>query len=825
MYLHIKRLSRRIGTTLALCLPLLCPTALNSQTIDQQAIDRAKALVSQMTLREKIDYLSGETSFSLRAIPRLGIPRILLADGPVGLRNHAPHSTLYPASVLSAATWNRSLLHRLGNSLGDDARARGVSILLGPGVNITRSPLCGRNYEYFGEDPYLTGELALQYIEGLQQRGVMATIKHFAGNNQEWSRHHVSSEIDERTLNEIYFPAFRKAVEQGHVGAVMDSYNLLNGVHSTENNWLNNVVLRQAWGFKGILMSDWTSVYSIAAAANWGIDLEMPKGKYFNYDKLKPLLESGVVDTTTINLKVQHLLQTLIAFGLLDRTQKDSTIALDCPTSRQTALELAREGIVLLKNNNELPLKGTVALVGPNANRITTGGGSGNVVPFSDKPLDKELKRMNRNTILLTDDIIYTDITPKIFADSLGRVQGFTGRYYANKRFAGKPVMTRVDSKVDFDWGYGAPTASMPVDTFSVAWEGYYSPDTDEQLMVGIGGDDGYRISIDGKVVAGDWGNHSYSARENGLSLQGGHKYKIKIEFFDNQSSAIIHVKLRKLDEARLRKGLQKAGHVVYCGGFDSSTEGEGFDRPFGLPAYQQQFIKQVAAINPHLTVVLNAGAGVDMTPWMDQAAAIVMAWYPGQEGGTALAEILTGRCTPSGKLPVTFDRRWEDNPCHDSYYANEDGREVRSVAYNEGIFMGYRGYDRLQRQPLFPFGFGLSYTTFAYSNLQLEALGNDSVRVSFTITNTGKREGKEIAQVYVRDEKATVVRPEKELKGFEKVALKPGQRKTVSVTLGRDAFSFYDIHTHQWTLQPGAFTIMVGSSSRDIKLQQQINL
>lgn len=337
MYLHIKRLSRRIGTTLALCLPLLCPTALNSQTIDQQAIDRAKALVSQMTLREKIDYLSGETSFSLRAIPRLGIPRILLADGPVGLRNHAPHSTLYPASVLSAATWNRSLLHRLGNSLGDDARARGVGILLGPGVNITRSPLCGRNYEYFGEDPYLTGELALQYIEGLQQRGVMATIKHFAGNNQEWSRHHVSSEIDERTLNEIYFPAFRKAVEQGHVGAVMDSYNLLNGVHSTENNWLNNVVLRQAWGFKGILMSDWTSVYSIAAAANWGIDLEMPKGKHFNYDKLKPLLESGVVDTTTINLKVQHLLQTLIAFGLLDRTQKDSTIALDCPTSRQTA--------------------------------------------------------------------------------------------------------------------------------------------------------------------------------------------------------------------------------------------------------------------------------------------------------------------------------------------------------------------------------------------------------------------------------------------------------------------------------------------------------
>lgn len=825
MNIHIKLLSKPFGAALTTCLLMLFSSALRSQTISQQAIDRAKALVSRMTLREKIDYLSGETSFSLRAIPRLGIPRILLADGPVGLRNHAPHSTLYPASVLSAATWNRSLLHRLGTSLGDDARARGVGILLGPGVNITRSPLCGRNYEYFGEDPYLTGELALQYIRGLQQRGVMATVKHFAGNNQEWSRHHVSSDIDERTLHEIYFPAFRKAILEGQAGAVMDSYNLLNGVHATENNWLNNGVLRHTWGFKGIIMSDWTSVYSTAAAANWGIDLEMPKGRNLNYDKLMPLLESGVVDTATINGKVQHMLQTLIAFGLLDRTQKDSTIALDCPSSRQTALELAREGIVLLKNNNELPLKGTVALVGPNASRITTGGGSGNVVPFSDKPLDKELKRLHRNTILLTDSIIYTDITPEVFADSLGRVRGFTGRYYANRHFAGKPVMTRTDSKIDFDWGYGAPTASMPADTFSVVWEGYYRPDADEQLMVGISGDDGYRISINGKVVAGDWGNHAYSSRENGLSLKGGHTYKIKVEFFDNISSAIIHVRLRKLDETRLRRGLQKAAHVVYCGGFDSSTEGEGFDRPFGLPAYQQQFIRQVAAVNPHLTVVLNAGAGVDMRPWLADAAAVVMAWYPGQEGGTALAEILTGRCTPSGKLPVTFDRRWEDNPCHDSYYANEDGREVRSVAYNEGIFMGYRGYDRLKRQPLFPFGFGLSYTTFDYSDLRLEAIGNDSVRVSFTITNTGKREGKEIAQIYVRDDQATVVRPEKELKQFEKVSLMPGQRRGVSVVLGPDAFSFYDIHTHSWTLQPGSFTVMVGSSSHDIRLQQQIDL
>ena len=401
---------RKIITTIGLCL-LMMNTLVVAQEITSEVEQRAREIVSRMTLQEKIEYISGYTSFSLRAIPRLGIPEIKLADGPQGIRNHAPKSTLYPSGILSASTWNRELLYKLGQGLGQDAKARGVNILLGPGVNIYRAPLCGRNFEYFGEDPYLTGETAKQYILGVQSEGVIATIKHFAANNQEWSRHHASSDIDERTLHEIYFPAFRKAVQEANVSAVMNSYNLLNGVHATEHKWLNIDILRNLWGFKGILMSDWTSVYSAVGAANAGLDLEMPKGRFMNVDNLIPAIKNGTVTEETINLKVQHILQTLIAYGMLDKEQKDSNIAQDNPFSRQAALELAREGVVLLKNEgNLLPLKGKTAVMGPNADRIPTGGGSGFVTPFSTVSVSEGLEKLKKkNLVLLTDDVIYEE--------------------------------------------------------------------------------------------------------------------------------------------------------------------------------------------------------------------------------------------------------------------------------------------------------------------------------------------------------------------------------------------------------------------------------
>ena len=413
--------------------------------------------------------------------PRLGIPEIKLADGPQGIRNHAPKSTLYPSGILSASTWNRSLLYQLGQGLGQDAKARGVNILLGPGVNIYRAPMCGRNFEYFGEDPYLTGETAKQYILGVQSEGVIATIKHFAANNQEWSRHHASSDIDERTLHEIYFPAFRKAVQEANVSAVMNSYNLLNGVHATEHKWLNIDILRNLWGFKGILMSDWTSVYSAVGAANAGLDLEMPKGRFMNADNLIPAIKTGTVTEETINLKVQHILQTLIAYGMLDKEQKDSRIPLDNPFSRQTALELACEGVVLLKNeDNLLPLKGKTAVMGPNANLIPTGGGSGFVTPFSTVTVAQGLKDLKKkNLVLLTDDVIYEDIVHEFYTDANRQVKGFKAEYFKNKTLSGQPEVVRTESSVDYDWGYGAPLDGFPTDGFSVRWTACYVPQTD----------------------------------------------------------------------------------------------------------------------------------------------------------------------------------------------------------------------------------------------------------------------------------------------------------------------------------------------------------
>lgn len=808
---------------------LLCAVSfiLHGTDITPEHQMRARHMVSQMTLDEKIACLSGKTSFSLRENKRLGIPEIRLADGPQGIRNHAPHSTLYPCGVLATATWNRDIINRYGRSLGDDARARGVGILLGPGVNIYRSPLCGRNYEYMGEDPYLTSEIAAEYIKGVQSRGVIATVKHFAANNQEWNRHHASSDVDERTLNEIYFPAFRKAIKKAGVGAVMNSYNLVNGVHATENRWLNIDVLRDKWGFNGILMSDWTSVYSTVGAANAGLDLEMPKAVYFTPEKLRKAIETGRVSEATIDRKVEHLLSTFIAFGLLDRAQTDSTIALDYAPSRATALEVAREGIVLLKNQDKiLPLHGSTLILGPNADTIQSGGGSGSVSPFSVTPLAKALKSLHKKTVILHDDDLYHDITGDIYTDSTLTTHGFTGRYFKNQTREGKPDVIRTDAAVSFHWEYDAPFADFPEDHFSATWTCYYQPEKDGLLKIRIGGDDGYRILVNDSVIAGDWGNHSYSTRETEFEIKAGEKYKFHIDYFDNISSANIDCSLKLLDEERLLRELHRADNVVYCTGFNGNIEGEGFDRSFALPEYQNKFINKIAHNNPNLTVVINSGGGIDFSPWSDKAKAILMAWYPGQEGGQAIAEILTGKLSPGGKLPISIERDLKDNPSAESYHQNvPSARECTHIDYSEGIFTGYRGYDRNGITPLYPFGFGLSYSTFELKNMQLKKLDGNRVEVSLDITNTGKITASEVIQIYVQDVICKVPRPVKELKGFEKANLKPGETRRVSIVLDEEAFAYYDLDSHDFMVEPGEFIIFAGNSSENLPLQQKITI
>ena len=809
---------------------LLCGIGiLNAQVvITSEAEQRAKEIVAKMTLKEKLRYISGYTGgFSICPVPRLGLPEVFMADGPQGIRNNTK-STMYPSGILSAATWNRDLNYRLGRGLGQDAKARGVGILLGPGVNIYRSPLCGRNFEYFGEDPYLSGEVAKQYILGVQSEGVIATIKHFAANNQEWDRHHVSSEVDERTLQEVYFAPFRKAVKEAHVGAVMNSYNLLNGVHASENRWLNIDILRDTWGFKGILMSDWVFVYSTVGAANHGLDLEMPTGEYLNEELLMPAIEQGLITEATIDLKVQHILQTLIAFGFLDKEPKDTSIALDNPHSRQTALDIAREGIVLLKNEgNMLPLKGRTVVMGSNAEVLVTGGGSGFVSPFSTVSIAEGLEQLQkRNTIRLKDDLLFDDLKDAIYADEGKRQKGFKAEYFKNVELKGTPDATCMENQIAHDWGTGVPLEGFPADGFSVRWTATYVPVTNGLVRMTMCGRGGYRAYINDQLICTD----HLPEREQVIEVEAGKKYRLRVEYHNYGGDARIGLKAGILNESLLKQTLAKAKNVVLCVGFnngdeDGGIEGEGADRSFALPKPRLELIRKVTSLHDNVVVVVNAGGGIDFSDWGDKVKAIVMAWYSGQEGGRAVAEILTGVISPSGKLPISIEHRWEDNPVSKSYYENMKFAEYKRTQYSEGIFMGYRGYDKSGIKPLYPFGYGLSYTTFAYGNLMVEKNGVNRVKVTFDISNTGKMDAAEVAQVYVHDVKSSVPRPYKELKGYEKVFLKKGETKRVTIELEDDAFSYYDMDKQRFVVEKGDFEILVGTSSECLPLKGSITL
>ena len=681
-------------TLAAIFLALVCVMG-KAQEITQECKERAAEIVSQMTLQEKIDYISGyKDGFHLRPIPRLGIPEIRLADGPQGVRNNTK-STLFACGVAAAASWDEELAYRMGTALGQDSRARGVHVLLGPGVNICRSPLCGRNFEYMGEDPYLASRTAVNYIKGVQSQGVMATIKHFALNNQEYNRHHTSSDADERTMNEIYFPTFRAAVKEAKVGSVMTSYNLVNNVHSAENPFLIRENLRNKWGFEGLVMSDWTSTYSTLGSVKGGLDLEMPKAFLFKYKFIKPMIDNGVIRESEIDEKVQHILQTFIAFGFLDRPQLDTTISEDNAFSRETAYRMASESAVLLKNDGILPLKpgkrNKIVILGPNADRIPCGGGSGKVDPLY--------------SISLYDGLA-----------SLGK----------------KWPVTLLKPSEGLDYN------------------------TDENV-----------------------------------------------------------------------KAIKEASAVIVSAGFDTNTEKENHDRTFTLPKGQDEMIRFAASLNPNVIVVVYAGGGFDMSQWLDSVKGIVLGWYPGQEGGLAIARMMAGEFSPSGRLPITIDADLADNPTAQSYYPKEKAETKRGftnkyVTYSEGVFVGYRGYERSGKKPLYPFGYGLTYGDFEYSDIAVAPSG-DGFDVTFKLTNNGRMNAAEVAQVYVGEVSPSVPRPAKELKGYSKVNLGKGESQIVKIHIGKEAFSFYDIDTHDFKANSGKFNIFVGASSEDIRLTAEV--
>jgi beta-glucosidase len=798
---------------------------------------RIDSILGKMTVDEKIEIIGGINDFYTRPIPRVGIPAFTMSDGPMGVHDYGL-TTAYPAGIALAASWDVDLAHRFGASMAKDARARGVHFILAPGMNIYRAPMNGRNFEYFGEDPFLASRMAVGEIKGMQEQGVIATAKHFAGNNSEFARMTLSSDIDERTLREIYLPAFEASVKEAKVGAVMDAYNLVNGVYMTANAHLNKEILKQEWGFNGILMSDWGATHDGIAAANGGLDLEMPSPLFMNRDTLLPALQDGRVSMATLDDKVRRILRTAIEFGFFDRAQTDTSIPLYSQEGRQLALEEARSGMVLLKNTgNLLPLDETkvkkIAVIGPNAYpAVVSGGGSAETKPFNAVSFLEGISNRagTKASVLYAVDLpVLNDVFDSSeFVTEPGGEKGLKGEYFSNPDVKGAPAMVRTDPRVHFDWGEGSFASGQPVDHFSVRWTGYFIPKQSGSYQFFTSADDGVRLYIGDDRVIDDWQPHAQTLDTALKPLEAGQAYKIRLEYFEDVGSAVVGFGVTRADAFIGNKTRALAANVdavVICVGFDPKTESEGSDRTFQLPSGQDELIRQISAVNKNTIVVLTAGGNVDMTQWIDKVPVVLHAWYPGQEGGMALAQLLFGDYSPSGKLPASFERRWEDNPVFHSYYPPKG--EMR-VQYSEGLFLGYRYYDQSQTKPLFPFGFGLSYTSFSYSNLSVSPKAgslNEPVTVSFDVRNTGHREGAEAAEIYVGDPHASVPRPVKELKGFAKVNLKPGESKRVTVQLDRRAFAFYDVAKKDWNAEPGDFSILVGGSSDKIELRGTFNL
>jgi beta-glucosidase len=835
------RLSKRGGllwiSSFLLVVTLIAGRAFPQGTVQPsaQVEKRVDDLLSKMTLEEKITLIGGVNDFYTRPIARLGLPQLRMSDGPMGVHDYG-ETTAYPAGIALAASWDTALAHRVGIAMGRDARARGVHFILAPGMNIYRAPMNGRNFEYLGEDPYLASRMAVPLIEGIQSQGVIATAKHFVANNMEYGRMDHSSDVDERTLREIYLPAFEASVKEAKVGALMDAYNLVNGTYMTQNGYLNTTIAKKEWGFDGIMMSDWGATHDGIAAANNGLDLEMPSAAYMNGQTLLPAIKRGEVSTAMIDDKVRRILRKAIEFGFYDREQTDSSIPLYSQEGRELALEEARSGMVLLKNENSLlplnPLNkekiATIAVMGPDAYpAVIGGGGSSQTKPFNAvsylEGISNYLGKRARVVYLPPEISLDKIVGQSEFFTTPGGPPGLKAEYFNNDALRGEPALVRTEQQIDFHWGDGSYVDGGPVDHFSVRWTGYFLPRAEDDYKFYTSADDGVRLYLDDALVIDDWRPHAETLNTYSAHFEAGKAHKIRLEYFENTGTATARFGIAPATQPigeSTRAQAAKADAIVLCVGFDPATEGEGSDRTFRLPGGQDALIEGISSLNKNVIVVLTAGGNVDTTRWIDKVPVLLDAWYPGQEGGAALAQILFGEYNPSGKLPATFERRWEDNATFHSYYPQKGDKHIE---YSEGVFLGYRHFDQSGVKALFPFGFGLSYTRFEYKDLKIEPLGKSSkvlVKVSFEVKNVGSREGAEVAQLYVGDSHASVPRPPKELKGFTKVDLRPGDSKRVTLILDRRAFSFFDVKKHDWHAEPGDFAILIGSSSADIRLK-----
>lgn len=815
--------------------------------------ERVENLLSLMTLEEKAGFLTGEDMWHIKGIERLGIPSVRVTDcghGVTVVLDSAGHnsgcSTCFPTAVGQASTWNRELVREVGATIGRETRALGAAILLAPMVNIHRTPLGGRNYETYSEDPFLTGTMASSFVQGVQSEHIGAVIKAVTANNQQTNQGQHSVEVSERALREIYLPGFKIPVMESSPWGIMTSYNKVNGEYTSASKHLISEIIKGEWQYPGFLVSDWRGTHSIKALFA-GLDLEMPgPGKILTKEAIIKETEQDNFTGGELDGRVGRILAAIIKTHLLDADQSDLNAAWDTPRHHGIARKAAEEAIVLLQNINEvLPLDiddiETLAVIGPNAREARLGGGGSASVTacHTVSPLDGIRNYCQDHVKVLFEEgcgmkgdmpIIYTQYLSSMDGDH--RVQGLKGEYFPGKELKGDPLLVRFDDKIDFSWGWAAPCREVERGDYSVRWTGQVIPPVTGEYNIGVHCTEaGVRFYLDGELLIDHWGDPENENFEAGfkrigesvrIQMKEGESRNVRVDFHKKANRNSIRLEWEipgKRDPiAEAVKIASQSDVAIVFAGLSNLYEGGTQDRDgLLLPEQQNKLIRSVAGANPRTIVVLINGTPVAM-PWVEEVPAILEAYYPGQEGGDALARILFGKVNPSGKLPETFPQRLEDNPSYGNFPGDPD-----KVIYGEGIYVGYRHYDKKNIEPLFPFGFGLSYTDFSYSNLQIEEAGDKLVKATVKVKNTGLVPGKEVVQLYIRDMLSDIDKPEKELKGFTKVFLEPGQTKPVSITLTRDQFAYFDEQQDQWVVEPGAFEILVGSSSRDIRLRQNI--
>ncbi len=805
---------------------------------------RVEELLEGLTVSEKVSLLSGQDIWNTVPVERLGIPSITMTDGPHGVRSTAPEAgrkmgavTAFPTGISMGAAWNPELVEQVGQALGEETRGMDCDILLGPCVNIVRDPRGGRNFETFSEDPYLAGKTAVAYIKGVQSQGVGTSLKHFAANNYEIERDRASSNVDERTLREIYLAQFEMAVKEAQPWTVMCSYNRINGVYASQNQHLLNEILKDEWGFQGAVVSDWAANHTIFESIQGGLDLEMPgPAKY--YKLLGDALQRWQIDEAAVDRAVRRVLRLVLLSGRMEK--KMSKGAVNTPAHQKLARQLAGEAITLLKNEGGLlPLgKGVkrIAVIGPNAAEAAIEGGGSSMVPplYRVSPLEALQKRLGGKV-----KIEYTPGSDNVDAPftipTTWLKGGLHGDFYEKPDFSGEPIESRDGFGAGFWWHIA--WTPLQIKPMAMRWTGSLTVPQDGLYKIALNHIGRVKVHVDGKLILeGDSAisgmGHAFSQVDGVVKLQAGKAHEFRMDYVRHPEQEVVNYNLgisqtfeagkdtRQEEAVKLAKSCDAA--LIFAG-YPDAFESEGTDRPsIELMGKQNELIAAVAEANPRTVVVLNTGAPVSM-PWVGQVAAIVEAFYPGMENGNAVADMLLGKVNPSGKLPVTFPVRLEDSPA----YINASYPGCREVIYGEGIFVGYRYYDKKDVAPLFPFGHGLSYTTFKYSDLKVKknVKSGEKIEVSLVITNTGKVAGKEVVQLYVGDLKSSLPRPPKELKGFAKVDLEPGQAGTVTFDLNERALAFYDPQKKDWVVEPGKFEVLVGSSSRDIRVKAKFRL